>query len=68
MAITSIGKFKDIRGGIVNAFRIVNAPAYGEATDEIATISNSLDVGAHGSGEAGLWSKEDFSRRYTPLK
>lgn len=72
MEIGNLGKFKDRQqGNIVSAFKLTQKPAEwdkeSKAEVEVATISQSLDVGVNASGEAGLWSTADFSKRFAEI-
>lgn len=70
MNIVTLGRFRDNKQNTnVTAFHIIEQPAYGEKYSEIITISNSLEVGGHGCGEAGSWGHDAkaFSNRFTQI-
>ena len=69
-SITDLGRYQDTQ---LN--RIVMAFNYGEDCNykghferEIVTISAGLDVGAHGSGESGVYPPTEFQKRFKFIK
>lgn len=60
--------FKDVQSGKTYiAVDIIEESSFMPPVRRVATLSTSLEVGTHKSGESGLWPIEQFQQRFTKV-
>ena len=66
--VNSPSIFKDVQTGkTYMAVDIIEETSFMPPVRQVATISTSLDVGTHKSGESGLWPIAQFQQRFTKI-